>query len=412
MKPSDIAQLVKVWGVKGVWNAARRMPAIWQSKFRFVLNIVKNRKTVPVKGITIVADIGAPCSLSKTMRDFAVMLKAAGIPFQVIDIGSKHSPSGRARQEDYVSLLTGKCNLLKYEYVVEMVTSPLPKKLPVKRCRIVFWEGEHGLLDVFPYLLDSNAVIAMSDFNFRYFRQELPASIAVCKVRYPLLPLPEGVLDKASARKRFDIGNYDFVVFYNFDLRSGSRKNAEDVLDAFALAFGGDSTCKLLLKINSAKVLSGKMAELMARAEKLGIRKQLVAVTDYLSQTDLYSLTNACDVYLSLHHAEGFGLGVAESMQMGKAVVVTAYSSTNEFCNDNTAMLVPYEMAPIDETGFVSYMREWAKPDVQAAAEKLKLLRSDQELRAKLGCEAKKFVEDYFSVANFRQSIEEFFRQV
>ena len=132
-------------------------------------------------------------------------------------------------------------------------------------------------------------------------------------------------------------------------------------------------------------------------------------ITEYLTERDLYSLTNACDVYVSLHRAEGFGLGIAEAMSLGKAVIATDYSATTEFCRPGTALLVPFKMVSNDEQGFAGRIGDsWAEPDVDAAARALRCLYDNPQLRNDLGNRAKAFICDYFSIENVRRSVESF----
>ena len=51
----------------------------------------------------------------------------------------------------------------------------------------------------------------------------------------------------------------------------------------------------------------------------------------YLSPADNSSLTALVDCYVSLHRAEGFGLGMAEAMALGKPVIATGYSGNLDF---------------------------------------------------------------------------------
>ena len=265
---------IKIWGVRGTLEAVFRM--FREKRIRQVLerNARKNENTVPIRGITVVAPISGSFSLSKAMRDFVIRLHSAGFPCQVFDI---LSGKGIVAEEDFKDLLTPiqEFNVLKYDHVVEMFNSPLPHGLPVKRCRIAFWEGEAGILKVFPYLVDSDIVVAMSDFNARYFRRELPQIVRVAKILYPLLSLPSNTMEKAVARSRFGIGREDFVVFYNFDIRSDYRKNSIGTLKAFAAAFKGDISCRLLLKINGVGRSKDKMVALQTQAESLGIVNHL-----------------------------------------------------------------------------------------------------------------------------------------
>ena len=52
----------------------------------------------------------------------------------------------------------------------------------------------------------------------------------------------------------------------------------------------------------------------------------------------------ACDCYVSLHRAEGFGLTLAEAMAIGKPVIATGYSGNVDFMNDANSYLVDYEI--------------------------------------------------------------------
>ena len=135
-------------------------------------------------------------------------------------------------------------------------------------------------------------------------------------------------------------------------------------------------------------------------------------IDNYIPQHDIYGLTEACDVYLSLHRGEGFGLGIAEAMSLAKPVVVTDYSSTTEFCNISNSIPVPCTIVkvPDDMHDHPCYhaVKEWAEPNIDAAAKSLVKLYESQDLRRSIGAAAQTFMRDHFSLANFKRSIEEF----
>ena len=399
-----IGQL-RTWGVCGAFRAVLRLPRDWAIKRFLLKNARENLNARPEIGITVIAPISGAYSLSKTMRDFVIRMRNVGFPHQVFDTNCSDR---KVPRNEYEKLLTPKheFNLLKFNCVVEMLTSPLPQNLPVRRCRIAFWESEAGLLDVYPYLCDADTVIAMSDYNFAYFRRTLPSSVNVAKLIYPLMPIPVGVLGKLEARMRFGIKPDDFVVFYNFDIRADYRKNPLGTLLAFSAAFKDIDSCKLVLKINGSAACPEKMASITGEANNLGISRQVVVITEYLSQLDLYSLVNACDVYMSLHRGEGFGIGIAEAMQMAKPVVVTAYSAPLEFCNDETSILVPFRLITVDDNRLVSKMGPCADPDIPAAATALQRLYHDRDYAGTIGNRGREFVNHHFSDEAFKASIE------
>ena len=50
-----------------------------------------------------------------------------------------------------------------------------------------------------------------------------------------------------------------------------------------------------------------------------------------MTRDELAGLMRAADCYVSLHRSEGFGLGIAESMALGKPVIATHYSGPVDF---------------------------------------------------------------------------------
>lgn len=403
---SSAVRKLRVWGIKGVLGyIPRRVTSL---RFRRFLqnNYAHHPTTKPQRGITVIAPISMGYSNSKTVRDFLYALKAANIPFQSLNINTRHD----VITSDYADILTppSSFDIRKYDHVVEMFRSPLPNGLVPCRARIAFWEGEHGLLEAFPYLNVPDPVIAMSDFNYTDFRSELPPTTPVFKIPYPLQRVSADMDDRSTTRARYGIGEDDFVAFFNFDLGSFFRKNPIGTMRAFAKALGSEPKSKLVFKLNLAKDFPEKIDMIKAEAAKLGISDKLILVTGYIPRKDVYGLTNACDVYISLHRAEGFGIGVAEAMQLGKPVIVSDYSATTEFCNHNNAIPIPYKLVPIQNGEYFAAMRTWADADVDAAAEALRKCHDDMVFRTEIGSKGKTFVEEHFSTANFRKSVEAF----
>ena len=53
-----------------------------------------------------------------------------------------------------------------------------------------------------------------------------------------------------------------------------------------------------------------------------------ILIDESLTRSEMDALTGLCDVYVSLHRAEGFGIGMAEAMLLGLPVVATGYSGS------------------------------------------------------------------------------------
>ena len=162
-KIAEACAKLRVWGIPGVMDYVAKKIA-WHRQSCRLRRISKlDAGCVPSRGITLIGDFTQGGSNSKTNRDFAHALKDAGVLFQTYSIDRKSS----VPESDYQDILTsaGEFRLHEYTHVIEMFRSPLPRELVTNRARIAFWEGEHGILDVWPFLSGSDPVIGMSDFN-------------------------------------------------------------------------------------------------------------------------------------------------------------------------------------------------------------------------------------------------------
>ena len=94
----------------------------------------------------------------------------------------------------------------------------------------------------------------------------------------------------------------------------------------------------------------------------------------------------ACDCYVSLHRAEGYGLTMAEAMALGRPVIGTGYSGNLEFMTSENSVLVPYEMERIPfGCGPYPPTASWAAADIDAAARAMQRMASDPAAAARLG---------------------------
>lgn len=357
-----------------------------------------------VRGITLIGDFKNGSSNSKTNRDFAHALKDAGIPFQTYSVDRDVA----IPESDYADIVTPskEFRLHKYTHVIEMFRSPLPRELVGKRARIAFWEGEHGILDVWPFLGGNDPIIAMSDFNADYFRRELTAPIY--KILYPLRKIDVAMPSRNEIRDRFGIGKDDFMVLFTFDFGSYKRKNPLSTIRAFAKALANARDAKLVFKTMGAKSHPLEVAEIRREAVTLGISDKFKLITDYLPHAELYGLTAACDVYMSLHRGEGFGIGMAEAMLMGKPVIATDWSANTEFCRPGASFPIPFKLVPVKPNEYFVSMCEWAEADVEAAAIALRSCYDNPAFCREIGEKGRQFVEDHFSIANFKRSVEAF----
>ena len=405
---SAVISKIKVWRIVGIVNFLKRKYEYLIQRRRIVRCVQMSAATEPQRGITVIGDLTGQVSINKVMRDFVLSLQDAGIPCQMYDTCLKP----QIPPEDVSRIVThpSEFDIGRYSHIVMMYRSPLPPRLLSKchRARIVFHDSEYGIHEMLPYLRESGDIIlAMSDFNYNYFKQAFPSQ-NVFKITYPFRFKLREATPRDELRAKYGIAEDDFVVFFNFDFGSYYRKNIPAALKAFAKAFGGDETAKLLFKSKGAKANRKQVKEMKHIVDELGIARQFIHIPQYLPRADIDGLTSACDVYLSLHKSEGFGIGMAEAMSQGKPVVATNWSANTEFCRSDTAWCIPYRMVPILPHEYPVEMKEWADADVDAAAAALKEIRKNPALAAERAEKGRVFIEQHFSIARFRADVELF----
>ncbi len=402
---------IRIYGICGCINFIKRIPKNIYRRYTMLRSI--RPCTTTTKGLTLIAYFSETGSMSKVMRDLALKLKESGIPYQIYD----YSPEKQIPNEDIKGILTdpNDFNFYKYTHILDAFGDGYfpPLKNGISRAHICFWEFEDAFKDIHFRTFDGNAFVAFSDFCANVFRKESPAGTQVHKIRYPFHFITKDIPSINEIRKKYNLKEKDFIVFFNFSYNSSYyRKNPDGIVRAFAKALGNKNDVKLVFKTMGSKSHPEKANELLKLAESLGVRDKVLTIDNYITQKDIYGLTNACDVYISLHRGEGFGLGIAEAMSLGKPVIVTDYSASTEFCNSNNSIPVPYETTPfnhnLDDHIDYQFVTTCAEPDIGYAAEALLKCYSNKEFRLQTGENARQFIAEYFSTENFKKSINTF----
>jgi glycosyltransferase involved in cell wall biosynthesis len=212
---------------------------------------------------------------------------------------------------------------------------------------------------------------------------------------FPLPVIPH----RASALGRSDFGlPGGFMFLFCFDFYSvAERKNPFGVIDAFRRAFAPGEGPHLVLKTINGSDKLPELERLRLHAEG---RPDIRIHDGYLDAPDQRALVACCDAYVSLHRAEGFGYTLAEAMLAGKPVIATGYSGNLEFMNDRNALLVGYTMTSIPE-GCDPYPAggRWAAPDVEEAAEYMRLVVDDPARAGALAQQGRRDISERHSPA-------------
>ena len=240
----------------------------------------------------------------------------------------------------------------------------------VKRIALWYWELEDVPAEWLPQMQWPDEVWAPT--------AHLAAAFAKC-VSVPVRPMLPGVeLPQFLSKSRDELGlPAGFVFLVSFDMGSVmARKNPLGAVAAFAEAFrGGRDGVHLVVKVSRGDT----------RPDDLEMLQSAVAATPnatlidrVFSRNDVVALLHSADCYVSLHRAEGLGLGMAESMLLGKPVIATDYSGNRDFMPIGTAYLVRYRIATLQrDHGPYPAGAHWAEPDISHAAESMRLAVDD-----------------------------------
>ncbi len=222
-------------------------------------------------------------------------------------------------------------------------------------------------------------VWALTPFVAAALEQLLPGKVRVVPPPMAIAPPRPSALDRAAIGLPADA----VVVLVSFNLASSfERKNPLAAIAAFRAAFGDRKDRLLLLKIGNRSHFPEDFARLAAAAAAApNIRLE----TRTLPAADLHALMAACDIVLSLHRSEGFGLVPAEAMLLGRPVIATGWSGNMAFMDATSAALVGYRLVPAEDPRHVYEGAAWAEPDQADAVAHLRRLADDAAARAALG---------------------------
>lgn len=241
-----------------------------------------------------------------------------------------------------------------------------------------------------------------SEYCAEIYRKATDTPVVNVGMCYPEPPAIDRAHARSALRQRNDWPEESFVCLASFDSFSFvQRKNPLGTIHAFREAFAEDAEARLLIKTqNRGHVCDAAQATLWAEIDRLVAADPRIALLDEtLDHAGVLELMAGADLYVSLHRSEGWGFGMLEAMALGVPVLCTGYSGNLEFCNDDTAWLVPaseVEVAPQDYL-YVEPGMHWGEPDHAAAVAQFRAARSDPDARKKKAAQAEAFVRRHFS---------------
>lgn len=158
----------------------------------------------------------------------------------------------------------------------------------------------------------------------------------------------------------------DFIFLNIFDSASiWQRKNPFALIQAFSQAFKNKPHVKLIIKTTQIKK-SDIYPKLQAEIEK---NRQIHLLDGYLHSSEITSLLNSANCFVSLHRAEGLGIPLIQSHLLAKPVIATNFSANRDFESGENTFLVNYKPYILEKPiGPYPENTSWADPDPDHAA--------------------------------------------
>jgi glycosyltransferase involved in cell wall biosynthesis len=392
--PVELSRIARIGvGELADWASALREPL----QLEPVVGAPDARVVSERLGVNVIGYVSGSLGLGVAARTTIAALLEAGVEVSVVDIPldsrSNADTSYHHLRVDSFDALPHAVNLVHYNPdAAQLLWHQFPGWFSGGfNCIVPFWE----LVDLPP-----EWVVQLARYDAVLAPTSHIAAAVSRSVSVPVRPFPVaaavGQVDRVD-RAEFGIPEDKVAFAASWDTGSGlERKNGPGIARAFAAAldFGADAV--LVIKLNGG-VNDPRFLREIARLP----RERVVVVSGYLPYPRLLGLYAACDAYISLHRAEGLGLGMQEAMALGKPVVATGWSGNMDFMDESSAAVVDFNLTPVVD-GHPAYLPpkypgggHWAEPDLLIAARHIHRLASDAAARERLGAAARQRASDY-----------------
>ncbi|MEK4981423.1 glycosyltransferase family 4 protein [Bacillus sp. FSL K6-6540] len=356
------------------------------------------------KGVNLLGYSRAEMGIGESCRIAANSMDSAGIPFGIINF--KGTNSARMSDLTWSSKEIGepKYNINVFHINAEQmleVYAQYGNSLFQNRYNIGFWHWE---LPDFP----DEWLEAFELVDEIWVPSTFVADSIAMKSPVPVVKIPHSIqvnINEVRGREFFGLPDGVFLFLSMYDVKSyQERKNPKASIEAFKKAFKPeDSSVGLVLKVNSYNSSKTELDEL---DELISDYQNIYLIKDTISRNDINALISIIDCFISLHRSEGFGLGLAEAMFLGKPVIGTNWSSNTDFMNTSNSCLVDYHIVQVGKDyGPYKAYQSWADPDLTHAAFFMKKLVTDTSYYNHIAEKGREYIRTNYSPEEVGQLI-------
>ncbi|MEY9096910.1 glycosyltransferase family 4 protein [Paenibacillus sp. RC84] len=348
------------------------------------------------KGINLVGYNRAEMGIGESCRIAARSIDAVDIPFGVINFEVNNLSRMGDLSWVHKEIEAPRYNINIFHINADQmifVNTHLGDKIFQGRYNIGYWHWE---LPDFP----EDWKTSFNLVNEIWVPSRFVADSIAIKSPVPVVRIPHSIqvhVNKDMNRKHFNLPEKCFLFMGMYDVHSyQERKNPKAVIEAFKRAFSADDQeVGLVIKVNNSDT---NLKEMETLRDEIASHKNIHLIQGTLTREEVNSLINNVNVFVSLHRSEGFGLGLAEAMYLGKAVIGTNWSANTDFMNAKNSCPVDYKLIEIGQDyGPYKAGQYWADPDIKNAANYMERLFSDPEYYSEIAEEGQKTIRNEYS---------------
>ncbi len=405
-----IAPAAKHLAIAAISRIARPLPSAWKSRLKLWAGwgppqpIPRHKRRLPTisaEGMNIVGFLRGDFGVGQSARLCTAAAEAVGLGRSLVDI-SYLAP--RSSSDTSLSASAGASN----PYLVNLfhanadymaiTWSCLGPQFFRDRYNIGFWHWEMGELP-------ERCRAGFDYVDEVWVPSQFVAGVVAEKTSVPVVRMPHPIgfqVSRGVSRRDFGLPDDRFLFLMMYDMHSvQERKNPQAAVQAFHRAFPRPDGVGLVVKTQHSAEHPDDIARLR---ELLQDVPGTILIDHTLSRQQVYDLESVCDALVSLHRGEGFGLGPAECMYLGKPVVATNWSGNTDFMTEANSCPVKYVLVanPRQEGPYDAGL-PWAEPDVEHAAWHMRRLVSEPGLVKELGKAARALIRQDYSYQSIGQ---------
>jgi glycosyltransferase involved in cell wall biosynthesis len=270
------------------------------------------------------------------------------------------------------------------------------------------WETT-ALPDHWPPLINQlDYLIVPTDWNKKLYRQH---GVTVPIVVIPHISQFEGQPAPSIREAEKENNKFRFYTISTWTERKQMIKNVEVFLNTFT----DSEPVELFIKTSEDDIMRPKwrIPKVMRQRyhspyetlkEYLNGTHRSPSITmiadDHLTDAEIQQIHSTGDCYISLCRTEGWGMGAFEAAFYGKPILMTGFGGQTDFLPDNKAWLIDYHLVSVEDKqapNSYSSNQEWAEPDLNDAARKMRYIYDNRIEAGERGEKLKKYVEKEFN---------------